>query len=91
MPSGHQLPGVFFFYDLSPIKARGPAGSPTLLGAQQGTQVPGVLFLYELLPFCMGLCQAPTFSGAEQDASCRVDCSSAAAMRRCCGLQPVTC
>ena len=22
VPTGHQLPGVFFFYDLSPIKAR---------------------------------------------------------------------
>ena len=22
VPAGHQLPGVFFFYDLSPIKAR---------------------------------------------------------------------
>ena len=24
MPGGHQLPGVFFFYDLSPIKGRNP-------------------------------------------------------------------
>ena len=37
-PTGHNLPGVFFFYDLSPIKVR------TLWGDLKNTQLVLLLF-----------------------------------------------